>query len=326
MAFETLNLDQIKMENPYLRLGTDVSTLERSIEAIGLIAPLIVNQDNVLLAGARRWQALKNLGHTDAPVIRVEKDGLQQELISIDENLVRKALNSTEMEKHLLRAKDIYKELAGNDDMFKETLIQKRRIRLENEGTGTSVESSADELDIDTLATEEFANEVSEKSGLSKRQVIMAMEREEKSSETLRGARANGEISVSQANELIRLRPEEQEEILPHIGERTVGELRKIVKEAKANGVQVALNKYESVPNARELNELLKLMKKSFKITEALKIEGVNIQGPIRSDLKNFWEELKNNMAEVLDNDYEVFTPEYMQDNNSNESNTSSFS
>ena len=30
-SIETLNLDSIKMENPYLRLGTDVSTLEKSI-------------------------------------------------------------------------------------------------------------------------------------------------------------------------------------------------------------------------------------------------------------------------------------------------------
>ena len=68
MAIETLNLDLIKMENPYLRLGTDVSTLERSIETIGLIAPLIVNEKNVLLAGARRWQALKNLGNRKSDV------------------------------------------------------------------------------------------------------------------------------------------------------------------------------------------------------------------------------------------------------------------
>jgi ParB family chromosome partitioning protein len=326
MAIETLNLDLIKMENPYLRLGTDVSTLERSIETIGLIAPLIVNEKNVLLAGARRWQALKNLGHVEAPVIRIDKDSLHQELVSIDENMVRKALNSTEMEKHLLRAKDIYKELAGSDEMFKETLIQKRRLRLDTEGMDTSSlseQTSPEDLDLDTLATEEFANEVSQKSGLSQRQVIKAMEREEKSSPTLRDARVRGDISVSQANELIRLDPEDQENLIPHVGERTVSELRKLVKEAKTSGVEEALEKYKSLPNAREFTELIKIMKKAQKITESLKLEGVQAQGAMRSDLKNYWEELKTNMNEVLESDYEVFTPDYMQNDGAEEAGSS---
>ncbi len=311
-TIETINLDDIKMENPYLRLGTDVSTLEKSIETIGLIAPLIVNTDNILLAGARRWQALKNLGHTECPVIRVEKDSLHQELLSIDENLVRKALNSTEMEQHLLRAKEIYRELAQKDEMFKETLIQKRRLRMEQASDGEFEGAEApEELDVETLATEEFANEVSLKSGLSQRQIIKAMEREEKSTPSLKDARKRGEISVSQANEIIRLTPEEQEEILPYVSDRTVSELKKIVKDVKSSGVAEAIERSQSQPHAREFNELLKVMKKSFKITEALKLEGVHIQGPVRQDMLKFWHELKNNMEEILDED-SVFTPEYL--------------
>lgn len=316
-SIETLNLDSIKMENPYLRLGTDVSTLEKSIETIGLIAPLIVNSDNVLLAGARRWQALKNLGHTEVPVVRVEKDNLHQELISIDENLVRKALNSTEMEKHLLRAKEIYRELAESDEMFKETLIQKRRMRLEAQGDSSEEIENFDENDIETLATEEFANEVSVKSGLSQNQVIKAMDREKKSSYGLKEARERGEISVSQANEIIRLEPEEQEAIIPHIADRTVSELKKIVKDVKTSGVDEALERSRSQPHAREFNELLKIYKKAYKLTEALKLEGVQIQGPVRQDIENYWMELKQNMEDVLERDSEIFTPEYMQDSNS---------
>lgn len=311
-TIETINLDEIKMENPYLRLGTDVSPLEKSIETIGLIAPLIINEDKVLLAGARRWQALKNLGHTECPVIKVDKDGLHQELISIDENLVRKALNSTEMEQHLLRAKEIYRELAEKDEMFKETLVQKRKLRMESEESSPEEMAIAPEdMDIDTLATEEFANEVSLKSGLSKRQVIKAMEREEKSSPSLKQARQRGEISVSQANEIIRLTPEEQEEILPYVADRTVSELKKIVKDVKSSGVEDAIERSRENPHAREFNELLKMMKKSFKITEALKLEGVSVQGPAKREISKYWHELKSNMEEVLE-DMEVFTPEYM--------------
>lgn len=317
MRLENLELDSIKMENPYLRLGTDVSELEKSIDTIGLMAPLIVNEDNILLAGARRWQALKNLGHTTAEVLRVDKDPLHQELISIDENLVRKDLNTTEMERHLLRAKEIYRQLAETDEIFKETLVQKRAQRLQDLNTESEGQAEQEECDLDTLAKEEFAQEVSQKSGLSQRQVIKAIEREEKSSKSLKNAREAGELNVSQANELIRLSEEEQEEILPHVKDRTVSELKRLVKDVKSHGVNGALEKNIKTPHAKELSELLKMMKKSFKITEALKMEGLRPEGPMKSDIVRYWESVKENMDEIFEHHNQVFTPDYMSDNNS---------
>ncbi len=54
-------LNELKATNPYLRLGTDVTELEKSIQTLGLIAPLVISTDNVILAGARRYQAMLNL-------------------------------------------------------------------------------------------------------------------------------------------------------------------------------------------------------------------------------------------------------------------------
>lgn len=309
---EVLNLDSIKMENPYLRLGTDVSTLEQSIKTIGLIAPLIVNDDDVLLAGARRWQAMKNLGFTEAPILRVSKTHLEQELISIDENLVRKSLSHPEVEGHLLRAKEIYCEMADTDEEFKEALLEKRKQRLEAMEEAQN-ESDEGEKDIKAVATEEFANDVSLKSGLSQSQVMKAMEREEKAGKALKSARERGEVNVSQANEIIKLDEADQEEILPHISGRTVGELRKLVKEAKAVGVEEAVRKQEAHPHAREFAEILKSLKKAYKMTEALEIEGIEIQGPIRNDIERHWSGLKEKMGALLGEDFQVFTPEYME-------------
>ncbi|MCR9205795.1 MAG: ParB/RepB/Spo0J family partition protein [Halobacteriovoraceae bacterium] len=319
MTLESINLDSIKMENPYLRLGTDVSTLERSIENIGLMAPLVVNQKDILLAGARRWQALKNLGRTTVEVIRVDMDSLHEELISIDENLVRKDLNNTEMEQHLRRAKEIYRELAEKDETFKETLVQKRKLRMQEEAEANGMEEAEginDECDVDTLATEEFAQEVSQKSGLSQRQIIRAIEREEKSSPILKEARERGEINVSQANEIIRLESNDQEDIIPHIQGRTVGELKRLVKDVKSMGVPAALEKNIQDPHAKEMAELLKMFKKTFKITEALNIEGLRLDGPMKSDLNRYWESIKDNMDELLDHQTQVFTPDYLSEQN----------
>ncbi len=55
----------------------------------------------MILAGARRFQALLNLGYTEAPVVIVNKGELERELVSIDENLVRKDLSKIEIEGHL---------------------------------------------------------------------------------------------------------------------------------------------------------------------------------------------------------------------------------
>jgi len=67
--------------------------LAKSIEQVGLIHPLSINKDNELLAGGRRYSAIKKLGWDKVEVTVVDNSELEQELISIDENLVRKPLS-----------------------------------------------------------------------------------------------------------------------------------------------------------------------------------------------------------------------------------------
>jgi len=120
-------LNELKATNPYLRLGTDVTELEKSIQTLGLIAPLVISTDNVILAGARRYQALLNLGYTEAPVMVVDKNELEKELVSIDENLVRKDLSKIEIESHLRRAKEIYQGLFPQaDDVTEPTIVESK--------------------------------------------------------------------------------------------------------------------------------------------------------------------------------------------------------
>ena len=108
---QMMPIDQIIPDNPYLRLNTDVHELVMSIKSVGLIHPLTVNNKNVLLAGGRRFHACRLLGMTEVPVVIVEKDEMEQELISIDENIVRKPLDKMEFEKCLNRGREIYEIL-----------------------------------------------------------------------------------------------------------------------------------------------------------------------------------------------------------------------
>jgi ParB family chromosome partitioning protein len=108
-----VDINKIKTDNPYLRLESnpDLEKLKKSIETIGLINPLIVNQDFELIAGGRRFSALKEMGRTEVPITKISVNKLEEELISIDENLVRRPLNKLELEKCLGRAKDLYEKL-----------------------------------------------------------------------------------------------------------------------------------------------------------------------------------------------------------------------
>lgn len=251
---EKRKLSDLKATNPYLRMGTDVTELEKSIQTLGLIAPLVISPDNVILAGARRYQAMLNLGFSETPVMVVESNALERELISIDENLVRKDLTKLEMEGHLRRAKAIYQELYP-----------------------TPVETLPPELEEKkvVLPAEKFLNMVSEKTGLSPKQIHEAINRDEMASPIVKQARKNGELSLSQTNEIVKLKKDEQEVAIEHIKELPVREIKKFIKIAKAQGIQKAITETPAVPFLREFQDIDSSLKKLIKKMKQLKLEGI---------------------------------------------------
>jgi len=255
-------LDDLKVTNPYLRLGTDVSSLEKSIQTLGLIAPLVISSDNVILAGARRYQALLNLGRTEAPVVVVEGNSLEKELVSIDENLVRKDLTKMEIETHLRRAKEIY-----------QSLFPEPEVPVKDES------NSEEKIIKETLPAEKFLTMVSEKTGLSPKQIHEAISRDELSSEEVKEARLNGELSLSQTNEIVKLKKEDQTLAIDHIKELPVREIKKFVKMAKAQGVEKAIKQSTPLhPHQKDFDEVETLLKKALKKITQLNLEGISFE------------------------------------------------
>lgn len=253
---ETRKLTELKANNPYLRLGTDVSELEKSIQTLGLIAPLVISKDNVILAGARRYQAMLNLGFTETPVMIVDGNALEKELVSIDENLVRKDLSKIEIESHLRRAKEIYQEL------FPEPEVVETKSEDEN-------------IEKVTLPAEKFLAMVSEKTGLSPKQIHEAINRDEMAAPEVKEARKNGELSLSQTNEIVKLKKEDQQAAIDHIKELPVREIKKFVKIAKVKGVDEAIEATPSLPYQREYQEIDQALKKLIKKIKQLRLEGI---------------------------------------------------
>ncbi len=72
----------------------DLAGLAASIEKVGLLHPVVITRDNVLVAGERRMRACSSLGMTDIPVHVVDVDDLLS--AERDENRVRKDFTPSE--------------------------------------------------------------------------------------------------------------------------------------------------------------------------------------------------------------------------------------
>ena len=57
-----VNIEDVKVSKRIRQDETDVTMLKESIREIGLLNPIIINEENELLAGFRRLEACKQLG------------------------------------------------------------------------------------------------------------------------------------------------------------------------------------------------------------------------------------------------------------------------
>lgn len=92
-----MKIDEIIVKDRIRKDTGGIMELVNDIKANGLINPVTVNTDHVLLAGYRRLTACKALGWTDIPAHMVSTESEEQELrIEISENEMRKEFSMTE--------------------------------------------------------------------------------------------------------------------------------------------------------------------------------------------------------------------------------------
>ncbi|MBB6042713.1 ParB N-terminal domain-containing protein [Borreliella yangtzensis] len=92
-----IDIDQIKIKKRIRKNIGDLETLKNSILKHGLIYPIIIDKNKNLIAGFRRYQALKEIGYKEAEVkvISIENKKTLLE-IELDENNVRKSFTRSE--------------------------------------------------------------------------------------------------------------------------------------------------------------------------------------------------------------------------------------
>lgn len=109
-AQETWDISGIVVRDRKRPLG-DISSLSQSINELGLLNPITITADGVLVAGYHRLEACKSLGWRFIPVHVVSLDRLNAELAEIDENLMRNELHWFDRDKQLARRKEIHETL-----------------------------------------------------------------------------------------------------------------------------------------------------------------------------------------------------------------------
>lgn len=282
---QKMNINSIIVTNEYLRTETNVDKLKKSIETVGLINPLIVNEKDELIAGGRRYTALKELGYEEVPVFKVEKNSLEQELISIDENLVRKDLTKIEFEKCLNRGKEIYEDLFPTAKKVADEDMDKAELDTELPNDQRS-----------------FIDITAEKTGLSKKVIKSAIDRDAKSSQKIKELRANGELNATQANEIIKLKEEDQEKIADLVVKKSAKEIKDIVKSVAQHGIDNTIEEVINRPElANEYKSSFNLSKRINKLLGKVLLEEVTLSSHDEKDkiLKSFTT-LRNQLDEVI--------------------------
>ncbi len=94
---------RIRIEN------SDLSQLKKSIEEVGLLNPILVNEENELLSGFRRLIACRELGweEIEATTLKTSDDEIKKLDIEFHENLGRIELTNEDRENYMQMRSDI---------------------------------------------------------------------------------------------------------------------------------------------------------------------------------------------------------------------------
>lgn len=201
-----------------------VKELVDSIRELGLLSPITIDRDYVLIAGLHRLEAAKVLGWTEVECMVSSLEGLVAELAEIDENIVRSDISTLEYGEILLRRKEIYETLHPET---KDGIAQAISM---NRSLGNNV---SDKM---SLTSKSFVQDTAEKLGVVprtiERQIQTAKNLTPETKEIIK--KSDQKISKKAALKLSRLEPERQKEAATLLAAkeiRTVDEYTAKVKE-----------------------------------------------------------------------------------------------
>lgn len=100
-----------------------VVQLAESISLVGLLNPIIINEDHILIAGNHRLQAHRLLEKDSIETKIISNDSVLCQLCEVDENLIRNDLNTIQMGEHIVKREELLTEMGlraqSGDNQYK---------------------------------------------------------------------------------------------------------------------------------------------------------------------------------------------------------------
>jgi len=231
-----VKISDIKVVGRKRKLNEEkIRDLANSFKLLGQLQPIVINQDYTLLAGLHRLEAAKLLGWETIKAEVISGSQLEDELIEIDENLIRNDLTVLEQAELLQRRNEILKEMG---------------LRRSH---GRYPTNSLSDRGLKT--TEDIAKEVGLANSTLLRRIQIAQNLVPEVKEKIRNTPIAD--STTQLLELAKLKPEEQIEVAKHLeNKKTVAEaiqehrrekIKQQLEEISAKPVNPVTKKYDVI-------------------------------------------------------------------------------
>lgn len=131
-----LNIEDIKVVDRLRDVEDDeyLKLLSENIAEIGLVEPIVVDENKVLIAGGHRLEACKRIGLKTIPsmVQKYSIENTDKQAIEISENLIRKSLNAKQIAIQYKTLADYYKSRGVDNPSKKMSEINGDTERMNN--------------------------------------------------------------------------------------------------------------------------------------------------------------------------------------------------
>ena len=229
--------------------------LAKSIQEIGLLHPIVVSGDNMLIAGLHRLKAAEMLGWEEIPASVTEFSTLEKELSEIDENLIRSELTELEKSDLLARAKEIYE--IRHPETVKANIV-KKNLKQFSGSTETaeviSVSSKANyNNELREISTNAFTDSIN--LGLSSRSIRQSIQISNGITPEVKDIIKNTAIADSKTEllSLARIEPEKQLEVVGILKNGNAKKVKEAIYQVRRDEFTASIRKAEQATNRTDL-------------------------------------------------------------------------
>lgn len=233
-----ISIEKVRIKERQRSLDKDyVKELADSIQELGLLNPITIDEKNVLIAGMHRLEAAKRLGWSKIECTVSSLEGIPMKLAEIDENFVRRNLSALEYGEALLHRKELYEMLhpetrQGGDRKSKTIKTTKSRF----DGAKSFTQDTAEKLGVTPRTIE--------------RQIQVAKNLGEEAKKIILDSKVN--LSKQEMQKLSRLEPMQQKEAALLFAAK---EIKNIEEYSRKAGKSAAETEQQTEPEKEERTE-----------------------------------------------------------------------